>query len=66
MPTRATSLHAHDLRHAFVTLSPGAGDSLRDGQDASGYANLRTTRHYDRARHSLNRHPTYALAGLVG
>jgi hypothetical protein len=25
----------------------------------------RTTRRYDRVRHNLDRHPTYALAGLV-
>jgi hypothetical protein len=34
-------------------------------QDAAGHADPRTTRRYDRARHNLDRHPTYALAGLV-
>ncbi|MGD0284806.1 MAG: tyrosine-type recombinase/integrase [Acidimicrobiales bacterium] len=65
VPEKATSLHPHDLRHAFVTLSLDAGASLRDVQDAAGHADPRTTRRYDRARYSLDRHPTYALAGLV-
>ena len=59
------SIHPHDLRHAFVTLSLDAGASLRDVQDAAGHADPRTTRRYDWARHNLDRHPTYLLAGLV-
>ncbi len=59
-------LHPHDLRHAFVTLSLDAGATLRDVQDAAGHADPRTTRRYDRARHNLDRHPTYALAGAIG
>lgn len=65
LPAKATSLHPHDLRHAFVTLSLDAGASLRDVQDAAGHADPRTTRRYDRARHNLDRHPTYQLAGLI-
>ena len=65
VPEKAESLHPHDLRHAFVTLSLDAGASLRDVQDAAGHADPRTTRRYDRARHNLDRHPTYVLAGLV-
>ena len=65
VPDKADSLHPHDLRHAFVTLSLDAGASLRDVQDAAGHADPRTTRRYDRSRHNLDRHPTYALAGLV-
>ncbi len=65
VPTKADSIHPHDLRHAFVTLSLDAGASLRDVQDAAGHADPRTTRRYDRARHNLDRHPTYALAGLL-
>jgi len=65
VPDKASSLHPHDLRHAFVTLSLDAGASLRDVQDAAGHADPRTTRRYDRARHNLDRHPTYALAGLI-
>ena len=66
VPTKAGSLHPHDLRHAFVTLALDAGASLRDVQDAAGHADPRTTRNYDRARHNLDRHPTYALAGIIG
>jgi site-specific recombinase XerD len=65
VPDKAGSLHPHDLRHAFVTLALDTGASLRDVQDAAGHADPRTTRRYDRARHNLDRHPTYALAGLV-
>jgi site-specific recombinase XerD len=65
VPEKAGTLHPHDLRHAFVTLSLDAGASLRDVQDAAGHADPRTTRRYDRARHNLDRHPTYALAGLI-
>ncbi len=65
VPSKAESLHPHDLRHAFVTLSLDVGASLRDVQDAAGHADPRTTRRYDRARHNLDRHPTYALANLV-
>jgi len=66
VPAKAGSLHPHDLRHAFVTLSLDAGASLRDVQDAAGHADPRTTRRYDRARNNLDKHPTYALAGIVG
>ncbi len=65
VPGKATSLHPHDLRHAFVTLSLDAGATLHDVQDAAGHADPRTTQRYNRARHNLDKHPTYALAGLV-
>ena len=66
VPSKAASIHPHDLRHAFVTLALDSGASLRDVQDAAGHSDPRTTRRYDRARHNLDRHPTYALASLVG
>jgi integrase/recombinase XerC len=59
-------VHPHTLRHAFVTLSLDAGVSLRDVQDAAGHADPRTTRRYDRARYSLERHATHALARYLG
>jgi site-specific recombinase XerD len=65
VPAKAGSIHPHDLRHAFVTLSLDAGASLRDVQDAAGHADPRTTRRYDRARHNLDRHPTYQVASLL-
>jgi integrase/recombinase XerD len=65
VPEKATTIHPHDLRHAFVTLSLDAGASLPDVQDAAGHADPRTTRRYDRARDNLDCHPTYALAALI-
>lgn len=62
---KARTIRPHDFRHAFVTLSLDAGVSLSDVQDAAGHADPRTTRRYDRARYSLDRHPTYALAGFM-
>jgi integrase len=58
-------VYPHALRHAFVTLSLDGGAALRDVQDAAGHADPRTTRRYDRSRHNLDRHPTYALSGFL-
>jgi site-specific recombinase XerD len=55
----------HSLRHGFVTLALDAGVPLRDVQDAAGHADPRTTRRYDRGRHSLDRAATYTLASYV-
>jgi integrase/recombinase XerD len=55
----------HSLRHSFVTAALDAGVALRDVQDAAGHADPRTTRRYDRGRHSLDRHATYAVAAAV-
>lgn len=55
----------HAFRHGFVTAALEAGVSLRDVQDAAGHADPRTTRRYDRARHSLDRHATYSVAAHV-
>jgi site-specific recombinase XerD len=65
LPHLADRLHPHDLRHACATLALDAGATLRDVQDLLGHADPRTTRRYDRARHSLDRSPTYALATLL-
>jgi integrase/recombinase XerD len=62
----AKKVSAHSLRHSFVTLALDAGVSLRDVQDGARHADPRTTRRYDRGRHSLDRHPTSAVAAYVG
>jgi hypothetical protein len=62
---KATTIHPHDLRHAFETLSLDAGASLRDVKGAADHSDPRTTRRYDRARRNLDRHPTYLPAGMV-
>lgn len=54
----------HSLRHTFVTLALDAGVDLIDVQDAADHSDPRTTRHYDRNRHRLERHPTYQLDRL--
>jgi integrase/recombinase XerD len=58
----ADKVSPHSLRHSFATELLGAGVPLQDVQDAMGHADPRTTRAYDRSRHNLDRHPTYAMA----
>ena len=55
------SLSPHSLRHAFATAARDEGVPLEDVQDAMGHADPRTTRRYDRDRHSLDRDPSYVL-----
>lgn len=57
----AKHLTPHGLRHSAIT-SLDAGVSLRDMQDFARHADPKTTRRYDRSRHALNRHATYAIA----
>lgn len=59
------NISPHSLRHTFVTAAFDAGVPDRDIQDAAGHADPRTTRRYDRGRHSLDRHATYAVAAFV-
>lgn len=61
----AADISPHSVRHSFATAALDAGAELRDVQDAMGHADPRTTRRYDRGRHSLDRHATYAVARLV-
>jgi len=55
----------HSLRRGFATAALDAGVPLRDVQDAMGHADPRTTRRYDRNRHNLDRHATYAVASFL-
>jgi integrase/recombinase XerD len=59
-------LTPHGLRHSAITIGItiglDAGVSLRDMQDFARHADPKTTRRYDRSRHALNRHATYAIA----
>jgi integrase/recombinase XerD len=52
----------HTLRHAAITAALNAGAHLRDVQDFARHADPTTTMPYDRNRHSLDRHATYAIA----
>lgn len=61
----AGALSPHSLRVAFITGAREAGVPLEDVQDAAGHADPRTTRRYDRGRHSLDRHATYALTAWL-
>lgn len=61
----AEHISPHSARHAFGTGALDAGVPLRDVQDAMGHADPRTTRRYDRSRHSLDRHATYAVAAWL-
>jgi hypothetical protein len=42
-----------------------ASASRHDVQGAAGHADPRTTQRYNRAQFNLDKHPTYALAGLI-
>jgi integrase/recombinase XerD len=59
------SISPHSLRRGFATAALDAGVALRDVQDAMGHADPRTTRRYDRGRHSLDRHATYTVASFL-
>ena len=48
----ASHLGPRMMRHSFAALYLEAGGSLRDLQSALGYAEPRTTRRYDQARHT--------------
>lgn len=55
----------HSLRHSAITAALNAGVSLRDVQEFARHADPRTTIRYDRARHSLDRHASYAVMQYV-
>jgi integrase/recombinase XerD len=52
----------HSLRHTFATIALDAGTTLHDLQDSMGHADPRTTRRYDRARHTLAKAAGYDVA----
>jgi integrase/recombinase XerD len=61
----ADQISPHSLRVAFITGAREAGVPLEDVQDAAGHADPRTTRRYDRGRHSLDRHASYAITSWL-
>jgi len=61
----ADRITPHSFRHAWATLAREAGATLEERQHALGHADPRTTRRYDRARASLDRDPSYLIAGLI-
>jgi integrase/recombinase XerD len=52
----------HSLRHTFATIALDVGTTLHDLQDSMGHADPRTTRRYDRARHTLAKAAGYDVA----
>jgi integrase/recombinase XerD len=61
----ARRMTPHTLRHAAITAALNAGAHLRDVQDFARHADPKTTMRYDRNRHSLDRHATYAIAQYI-
>lgn len=61
----ASEIRPHSLRVFFITGAREAGVALEDVQDAAGHADPRTTRRYDRGRHSLDRHASYAVTAWL-
>jgi integrase/recombinase XerD len=57
----AAEIRPHSLRVAFITGGREVGVPLEGVQDAAGHADPRPTRRYDRGRHSLDRHASYAV-----
>jgi integrase/recombinase XerD len=64
IPT-ADRITPHSFRHAWATLAREAGATLEERQFALGHADPRTTQRYDRARGSLDRDPSYLIAGVI-
>jgi site-specific recombinase XerD len=52
----------HSMRHTFATLALDAGADIRDVQEAMGHCSIETTMRYNRARSTVERAPTHALA----
>jgi site-specific recombinase XerD len=65
MANAAERLSPHGLRHTAITAALDAGVTLRDAQDYARHADPRTTRRYDRTRHSFDRHATFAVTAFL-
>jgi integrase/recombinase XerD len=59
------ALNASRPRSANVVVGATTGAHLRDVQDFARHADPKTTMRYDRNRHSLDRHATYAIAQYI-
>ena len=59
------AISPHSFRHAFVGAALDAGVPLHIVQDGAGHADPRTTQRYNRRRHALDAHATYAVASYV-
>jgi integrase/recombinase XerD len=55
----------HTFRHGAITAALNAGVPMRDVQSFARHADPKTTMHYDRHRHSLERHATYNVAQFI-
>ena len=55
----------NQVQITLVTAALDAGVPLRDVQEAASHTDPRTTIRYDRARGSLDRHPTYIVAAYI-
>jgi integrase/recombinase XerD len=66
LPDDLTSrLGPEAMRHSFATLYLDAGGSLSDLQEVMGHADSRTTRRYDRERHTPSRSPGDVVAAYL-
>jgi site-specific recombinase XerC len=61
----AGHLGPHAMRHTFAALYLETGGSLRDLQAAMGHSDPRTTRRYDRARHTARHAPGDMIAAYL-
>ncbi len=61
----ARRMTPHTLRHAAITAALNLGAHLRDVQDFTRHADPKAAMRYDRNRHSLDRHATYAIAQYI-
>jgi len=58
-------VHAHALRHAFVTIALDSGQPLQSVQASAGHNDARTTMRYDRNRLALERNVSGVVTDVV-